>query len=293
MASSSSSSRNVLHVLRTARLPILAQLHIEEALFRATSNNYLLINDGVESPAIVLGISGKPEALVHEDRAREMGVPMVKRFTGGGTVVVDEDSIMATVIVGGGASGFGLDCFPRQIMEWTHGLLTTATAAKAATAARKRNTFSLRENDFTIGSRKIGGNAQAISGDKFLQHTSFLWDYRDDRMALLKTPEKQPAYREQREHGGFVERLKWAVVVRRRRDGRRRGQNTGSSTTSSTGACAGQTGVPSWRSSLDDVLGVLRRYQEGGAKTCPGRGKSSSEAVYSLRGDCLANGLPH
>ncbi len=256
-----SSSQNILHVLRTARLPILAQLHIEEALFRATSNNYLLINDGVESPAIVLGISGKPEALVHEDRAREMGVPLVKRFTGGGTVVLDEDSIMATVIVGGGASGFGLDCFPRQIMEWTHGLLTTATAATAATAARKRNTFSLRENDFTIGSRKIGGNAQAISGDKFLQHTSFLWDYRDDRMALLKTPEKQPAYREQREHGGFVERLK-QVVPDADTDGRTRFVDD---------LVDGCVRGADWRAvvevGLDDVLGVLRRYQEGGAKS--------------------------
>ncbi len=257
MASSSSSSRNVLHVLRTARLPILAQLHIEEALFRATSNNYLLINDGVESPAIVLGISGKPEALVHEDRAREMGVPMVKRFTGGGTVVVDEDSIMATVIVGGGASGFGLDCFPRQIMEWTHGLLTGG-----------RSRFSLRENDFTIGSRKIGGNAQAISGDKFLQHTSFLWDYKDYHMDLLKAPEKQPAYRERREHDGFVERLKWAVVGADGAMAADVGRNR-----FVEGLVDGCVRGAAWSAvvdvSLEDVMGVLRGYQDG--KTCPGK----------------------
>ena len=250
-SSSTPVSGAVLHVLRASRLPILAQLHIEEALFRATSNNYLLINDGVESPAIVLGISGKPEALVHEDRARKLGVPLVKRFTGGGTVVVDEDSIMATVIVGGGASGFGLDCFPRQIMEWTHGLLTGG-----------RNAFSLRENDFTIGSRKIGGNAQAISGDKFLQHTSFLWDYQDDRMALLKAPEKQPAYRERREHGGFVERLKQTMPDAE--NGRKRFVD---------GLVDNCTQGAAWSDVVDvgmeDVLCVLRRYQEGNA--LPGR----------------------
>ena len=211
-------SSNVLHVLRTARLPILAQLHIEEALFRSTSNNYLLVNDGVESPTIVLGISGKPEALVHQDRALAMGIPMVKRFTGGGTVVVDEDSIMTSVIIGGGARRFGVECFPRQIMEWTHGLLTRGANVGSGEGGQNAPinsetplAFTLCENDFTVGSRKIGGNAQAISGDKFLQHTSFLWDYKDERMALLKNPEKQPAYRERREHEGFVQRLKRTV----------------------------------------------------------------------------------
>jgi len=265
----SSSSHTILHILRTARLPILAQLHIEEALFRATSNNYLLINDGVESPAIVLGISGKPDALVHEDRAREMGVPLVRRFTGGGTVVLDEDSIMATVIVGSGASGFGLDCFPRQIMEWTHGLLTTP-------AIHKRNTFSLRENDFTIGSRKVGGNAQAISGDKFLQHTSFLWDYQDDRMALLKAPEKQPGYRERREHGSFVQRLKEAAPGADSIQSIQSIQSIHSTESDNEGRqrfvddlVEGCVRGADWSAvvevSLEDAVGVLRRYQEGKA----------------------------
>lgn len=37
---------------------ILRQLRLEEALLRADSGNYCIINDGTPDPAIVMGISG-------------------------------------------------------------------------------------------------------------------------------------------------------------------------------------------------------------------------------------------
>ncbi len=49
--------------------------------------------------------------------------------------------------------------------------------------------------DYIFGDRKFGGNAQAITRRRWLHHTSFLWDFRDDRMALLQHPEKAPEYR--------------------------------------------------------------------------------------------------
>ena len=49
--------------------------------------------------------------------------------------------------------------------------------------------------DYIFGDRKFGGNAQAITRQRWLHHTSFLWDFRDDRMALLQHPEKTPEYR--------------------------------------------------------------------------------------------------
>jgi lipoate-protein ligase A len=42
---------------------------------------------------------------------------------------------------------------------------------------------------------KFGGNAQAITKQRFLHHTSLLWDYHDSRMKLLKHPAKIPDYR--------------------------------------------------------------------------------------------------
>lgn len=45
-------------LLRVRQLSILRQLQIEEALLRATRDNWCLINDGCGDPAIVMGISG-------------------------------------------------------------------------------------------------------------------------------------------------------------------------------------------------------------------------------------------
>lgn len=44
----------------------------------------------------------------------------------------------------------------------------------------------MRENDYLFGSHKIGGNAQSIIKDRWVHHTSFLWDYKPERMRYLQ-----------------------------------------------------------------------------------------------------------
>ncbi|KAI8105502.1 hypothetical protein M9434_000087 [Picochlorum sp. BPE23] len=188
-----------MNIVRMRGHDVETQLHLEEALFRTTRSNWLVVNDGVAVPSIVLGISGKPEVMAHVDDATRMGVPLIKRFTGGGTVVVDKDTVMMSIIVHGERDLPGVERFPRQIMEWCAGFLSGHMSAYGD--------FALRENDFVIGDRKIGGNAQAISGGRWLHHTSFLFDYRDELMGLLKTPPKAPQYRSNRSHGEFVTRV--------------------------------------------------------------------------------------
>ena len=68
--------------------------------------------------------------------------------------------------------------------------------------------FSVRENDYCWNDRKIAGNAQAIVKDRWLHHTSFLWDYRREHMALLQEPERRPQYRGKRNHDKFLTPLK-------------------------------------------------------------------------------------
>ena len=78
-------ARRVLRVLRLARAPILTQLWIEEALLYRTEDNWLLLNDGpgYEGPAVVLGISGRPELMCDLGRVRRDGIPLIRRFSGG------------------------------------------------------------------------------------------------------------------------------------------------------------------------------------------------------------------
>eukprot|EP00916_Digyalum_oweni_P011259 GHVL01018768.1.p2 GENE.GHVL01018768.1~~GHVL01018768.1.p2 ORF type:complete len:138 (+),score=26.56 GHVL01018768.1:993-1406(+) len=55
------------------------------------------------------------------------------------------------------------------------------------------------------GSRKIGGNAQSMSKNQFVHHTSFLWNANIQKMeAILAMPERQPKYRDSRSHKDFV-----------------------------------------------------------------------------------------
>lgn len=50
-------------------------------------------------PTIVLGIGGKADQLVHVDRTSKDNVGLLRRFSGGGTVIVDQDSLFATFIM--------------------------------------------------------------------------------------------------------------------------------------------------------------------------------------------------
>lgn len=48
----------VVRLVRTSGLGVLRQLKLEEALLRADTGNWCIVNDGVDKPAAVLGLSG-------------------------------------------------------------------------------------------------------------------------------------------------------------------------------------------------------------------------------------------
>uniref|UniRef100_A0A7S0UT30 BPL/LPL catalytic domain-containing protein n=1 Tax=Polytomella parva TaxID=51329 RepID=A0A7S0UT30_9CHLO len=193
-----STSRPVLNVLRLNRFPILFQLNLEEALLRGTKDNWFIVNDGAFQPAIVMGISGKPEELINVKEAANAGIQVIKRFTGGGTVVVDSNTLFTSLIMQGSDVPH-VPCFPQQIMKFTEYVY--------GGIFDEYGEFHLRENDYVFGERKFGGNAQAITGQRWLHHTSLLWDFDQKNMDLLKHPKKKPKYREERPHNDFVTRL--------------------------------------------------------------------------------------
>ena len=76
---------------------IYEQLLLEEALLRNDSRNFCIVNKG-SSPAIVMGISGKAQELVDLAKAQSLQIPIIKRFSGGGTVIVDHNTLFVTFI---------------------------------------------------------------------------------------------------------------------------------------------------------------------------------------------------
>lgn len=185
-----------LYVVELEQEPILQQLQWEEALLRADSRNWCLLNRG-SPPAIVLGISGQVQQLIHQERWIQEPLPLIRRFSGGGTVVVDENTLFVTLICQ--AQAVPVPAFPRPLMQWTAELYRPLFASQP---------FHLKENDYVIGEHKWGGNAQSLIKGRWLHHSSLLWDFNPAYMSYLLQPPKMPAYRQERSHTDFLCRLK-------------------------------------------------------------------------------------
>ncbi|PQP93122.1 hypothetical protein Pyn_31177 [Prunus yedoensis var. nudiflora] len=185
----------LMNLIRLKGIPILQQLHLEEQLLRTSSDNWCIMNDGTKDPTIVMGISGKPAELLEIDLVLRDQIPVIRRFTGGGTVTVDHNTVFVTFICNTDAVA-GLQPYPRPIMSWSSLLYSRVFEG--------RGDFQLRENDYVFGNRKFGGNAQSITKTRWIHHTSFLWDYEVRNMAYLRLPKRIPEYRLARDHLEFI-----------------------------------------------------------------------------------------
>ncbi|EFJ22982.1 hypothetical protein SELMODRAFT_104155 [Selaginella moellendorffii] len=191
--------RPAMRVLRLQGFPIFRQLQLEERLMHKSDENWCVFNNGTSPPTIVMGVSGSPEELLDVDAVSRDGIPVVRRFSGGGTVIVDEDTLFVTLICSRKAIP-SLELFPRTILKWTGELYKNVFLDNPD--------FTVHEQDYAFGQTKIAGNAESISKDRWLHHTSFLWDYSPARMAYLTIPRRAPAYRLGRSHGDFICKLK-------------------------------------------------------------------------------------
>jgi lipoate-protein ligase A len=177
--------------LLTQNFPIYEQLRIEEAFLRTSTDQLVWINSGSKK-SIVLGISSKVDELIHVDQAVQKEVEIIRRYSGGGTVVVDENTIFVSFICD--HSHLKLPPFPLQIMEWSAQFYQFLNPLK----------FALKENDYTLDEKKFGGNAQYLTKSRFVHHSTLLYAFNPELMQLLKLPKKAPNYRAQRDHQDFL-----------------------------------------------------------------------------------------
>ena len=73
-----------------------------------------------------MNIHRKPEELINVPAAQKEGIQVIKRFSGGGTVVTDEQTIFTTVILQSAALPTHVECYPRPLMQWTEKLYSPA-----------------------------------------------------------------------------------------------------------------------------------------------------------------------
>jgi lipoate-protein ligase A len=128
------------------------------------------------------------------------GVPIWRRSSGGGTVVVGPGALnVAVILPQSTAPGlWAVDAAHRYVLERLAGSLRSAGQPVTIEGL----------GDLVIGGRKCGGSAQRRLKHWFMVHCSILYEMPIERLArYLALPERQPAYRLRRGHEDFLSNL--------------------------------------------------------------------------------------
>jgi lipoate-protein ligase A len=159
--------------------------------------------------AVVLGAGGPIADDVHEGRCRADGVPIARRASGGGTVLLGPGCLLYAVVL-----GFDRDPALGQIPSSYRYVLGRIVAGLAAVAPD----LDLRGcSDLARLERKISGNAQQRKRSHLLQHGTLLFNFDVGAVArYLKPPPRQPEYRRQRGHEEFLADLPTGVATLKR-----------------------------------------------------------------------------
>ena len=150
-------------------------------------------------PVVIVGRSTRTADDVILDACAADGVPVLRRFSGGGTVVLGPGCLNYAVAVPL-VSQPGL----ADVVGSFRLLLGRIVAALAVPGLAIEG-----RTDLTFDGRKVSGNAQRRGRRALLQHGTLLYDF-DPALAsrYLKEPARRPAYRDDRGHAAFMGNLR-------------------------------------------------------------------------------------
>lgn len=153
-------------------------------------------------PFVVLGYANKVEDEVNLEQCRELGVPILRRCSGGGTVVQGPGCLNYSVVLS------MEDPLDLQSITGTNRFVMGRTRA-ALTRALGRAVSIEGHTDLAVGDLKFSGNAQRRKRGWLLFHgTVLLAEFELGLVPrLLRQPPRQPDYRRQRRHQDFVTQL--------------------------------------------------------------------------------------
>jgi lipoate-protein ligase A len=153
-----------------------------------------------DAHAVILGASSRLTRDVRLDACQAEHVPVFRRSSGGGTVVIGPGALNVTLVLPLDAgTGLGaVDVAQRFALE------PIANGLDALISSVRLQGSS----DLTLGDRKFGGSAQRRLRRYFMVHASLLYDMDLDRLErYLSIPDRQPDYRGGRTHADFVTNL--------------------------------------------------------------------------------------
>ena len=152
-------------------------------------------------PFVVVGYANKVASEVNLPACEARGIPILRRCSGGGTVVQGPGCLNYALVLPIGDSG------PyRHIGTANQFIMRRNRAAIQSAMGRRSPAIAIRgHTDLASGQLKFSGNSQRRRKHFLLFHGTFLLHFSLARISeLLKMPTKQPDYREQRPHSAFL-----------------------------------------------------------------------------------------
>jgi lipoate-protein ligase A len=150
-----------------------------------------------ERPVVVLGAGCRVADDVHEANCVADEVPILRRSSGGGTVLWGRGCLLYSVVLDyerspllneiGSSYAFILGQIIAALSEVVPGLERAGTS------------------DLAVGERKCSGSAQQRKRRHLLHHGTLLYDFELTQVSrYLRPPPRQPEYRAGREHMAFL-----------------------------------------------------------------------------------------
>lgn len=156
-----------------------------------------------ESPTyfVVLGYTKSLQKEVNKIECTQRGIPVLRRCSGGGTVLQGSGCLNYSLI-----SKIPSDEFPHNIPATNCRVMRMQRDALQALLPGEVRICG--HTDLTWNGLKFSGNAQRRKSRYFLFHGTILLNFDIDLVQkVLLMPEVQPEYREQRHHQSFITNL--------------------------------------------------------------------------------------
>ena len=160
------------------------------------------------SPVVVLGSACRLAEDVDEPACAAAGVPIVRRSSGGGTVLWGRGCLLYSLVL-----RFDRDPALAEIRPSYRHILGRVAEALGVPGVEHAGI-----SDLAVGGRKFSGNAQQRKRNHLLHHWTILLDFDLAQVGrYLRPPPRQPEYRAGRAHEEFLCNLDLpAEDVRRR-----------------------------------------------------------------------------
>jgi lipoate-protein ligase A len=150
------------------------------------------------APAVVLGSAGKLAEDVDASACAADAVPILRRSSGGGTVLLGKGCLCYSLVL-----AFARDHALTEVRPSYAWILERIIEALGVADLEQAGI-----SDLAIAGRKVSGNSQQRKRNHLLHHGTLLYDFDRTRVGrYLRLPARQPDYRAGRGHDEFVGNL--------------------------------------------------------------------------------------